>query len=955
MMERLSEVLATQLEATPEEIADILWLAKQQWRAEGGAASRVNLSVGEDRADDSPALPEPPAEAGPRSSPPVSPSPLPPAGLEPRRSAASSMAGDDFDADNMPPIALPDAPALRGTLELLRALKPLLRTVPAPERVVLNETATAQSIAETNIWLPTLEPEQEPWLDLALVVDASASMLIWRRAVRELQRLLRQCGAFRDVRLWSLGMQDHQVQLRPGYGPGAAQLSPCSPKELIDPRGRRLIWILSDCIDNRWQTGAVNFALRTWANHGPLALVQVLPEWMWERTSLQKVPKVHFCSPEAGATNRNLQVQRQHRRRRSTAADIKVPVLTLESSVALRWSQMLVAQGSASAIGLMFPEATNRPAWQRPEMTPQQRLETFELFSSSPARRLAGLLSGCPVINLPMVRIVQAAMLPQSTQVHVAEVLLGGLLRPSQPPDAFANPDQVDYVFYDRETQRALLQEMPPTDTFESLTRWIQHRIRCNLEEFVAVLADPNRNPDLAQDATPFAGIALEVLIRQGREYLPVAEAYLQRWLTDTLNCSLDEFVERFPALASDDDFVSRIGAVAEILIAVLREKGGPYQQTAEALRGLMVTGQLPTAAAGAATAPAAAVEVPPLQNLEFETGRLLPSEPQAAFPPLQTETVEVVTVIVGDNLPEAIPGAIPGAIPDIDVVPFSFEMATLERGLLGRWGVRRQQRQAERYIERLGNGIAIMMVAVPGGSFVMGSPAAEPERRSNEGPQHPVRVADFWMGRYPVTQAQWQAVAAMPQIARALDPDPSEFKGRNRPVERVSWYEALEFCQRLTAHTGREYRLPTEAEWEYACRARTTTPFHFGETIKPDVANYDGENTYNGGPKGRYRRETTPVDAFKVANGFGLCDMHGNVWEWCQDYYHASYAGAPTDGSAWEDEGADENKSRILRGGAWISHPRDCRSAFRYYVSPRVSYHPFGFRLVCGAPRALQ
>jgi EAL domain-containing protein (putative c-di-GMP-specific phosphodiesterase class I) len=169
--------------------------------------------------------------------------------------------------------------------------------------------------------------------------------------------------------------------------------------------------------------------------------------------------------------------------------------------------------------------------------------------------------------------------------------------------------------------------------------------------------------------------------------------------------------------------------------------------------------------------------------------------------------------------------------IPQVELVTFSFDMATVERNA-NRWRVRKQRRQAQRYIERLGNSIFITMVAIPGGSFVMGSPDYELERDKDEGPRHDVQVRDFFMGRYPITQEQWHIVAAMPQISRPLNPSPSRFKGNNRPVEQVSWQDAIEFCGRLSVYTGRAYRLPTEAEWEYACRARTTTPFHFGETI---------------------------------------------------------------------------------------------------------------------------
>jgi formylglycine-generating enzyme required for sulfatase activity len=274
---------------------------------------------------------------------------------------------------------------------------------------------------------------------------------------------------------------------------------------------------------------------------------------------------------------------------------------------------------------------------------------------------------------------------------------------------------------------------------------------------------------------------------------------------------------------------------------------------------------------------------------------------------------------------------------------------------------IRREQRKAQFYPEDLGNGITLDMVLIPGGSFQMGSPEQELDRWDDEGPQHLVTVPIFFMGKYPVTQAQWRAVVSLPKSEQDLDPDPSNFKGENRPVEQVSWHDATEFCRRLAQHTGRPYRLPAEAEWEYACRAGTTTPFYFGETITTDLANYCGEDrtidgkfysgSYGRGEKGRYRQETTDVGSFP-ANAFGLYDMHGNVWEWCVDHWHDSYKGASADGSAWIDADADENARRVLRGGSWDSLPRFCRSATRYYYVAGLRSNTFGFRVVCSASR---
>ncbi|KPQ32121.1 MAG: Sulfatase-modifying factor enzyme 1 [Phormidesmis priestleyi Ana] len=139
--------------------------------------------------------------------------------------------------------------------------------------------------------------------------------------------------------------------------------------------------------------------------------------------------------------------------------------------------------------------------------------------------------------------------------------------------------------------------------------------------------------------------------------------------------------------------------------------------------------------------------------------------------------------------------------------------------------------------LEGIGEALPLQMLLIPAGTFMMGSPEDEPDRQEDE-IQHEVSVPPFFLGRYPITQAQWRAVANLPQVNRELNPEPSNFKGENLPVERVSWYEAVEFCDRLAARTGRPYRLPSEAEWEYACRAGTTAPFHFGRTLTTEVAN---------------------------------------------------------------------------------------------------------------------
>ncbi|KHD10209.2 hypothetical protein PN36_06920 [Candidatus Thiomargarita nelsonii] len=262
----------------------------------------------------------------------------------------------------------------------------------------------------------------------------------------------------------------------------------------------------------------------------------------------------------------------------------------------------------------------------------------------------------------------------------------------------------------------------------------------------------------------------------------------------------------------------------------------------------------------------------------------------------------------------------------------FDFEIVTVNaKGQI----TERIRKEARYQTENLGKGVELEMVSIQGGTFMMGSPESEERREDKEGPQHNVRVEKpFYMGKYPVTQAQWEVL---------MGNNPSSFKGKNRPVENVSWDDAVEFCKRLSEMTGKTYRLPSEAQWEYACRAGTTTPFYFGETITTDLANYDGNYTYAEGPEGVDRQETTELGSFPP-NAFGLYDMHGNIWEWCADSSHNSYEGAPSDGSVWE---GSSGSRRVLRGGSWGYNPDGCRTARRLWGDPCVRNFNVGFRVV--------
>ncbi len=766
------------------------------------------------------------------------------------------------------PLQIPDAPSLREPIDLARSLRPLMRRVFTGRMTMLDEVATVDRIAAEGIQIPVMQSEPEPWLDLALVIDESQSMLIWRSTIRDLQRLLFHYGIFRDIRVWGIKPDEAGEKLQMFSRMGSNQRI-ATPRELVDPTGRRLVLVVSDCVSNIWRRGIIFPALQEWTQKQPLAVVQMLPEWMWRRSALGLGTAVEFSSSIAGAANRELLVNKKFLAENRT----KIPVLTLEPEGAAQWSQMLVGKADAVIPGYILPgqlDIKSYPQLQNQQqaivsLDASQRVQRFRATTSPLGRKLAGLLAAAPFINLPVVRLIQQTLLPQSRSVQLAEVFLGGLLQPKSAIAADTNPDTVEYEFIALESRDILLEDSPVSDSndvLNAVSRYVAQQMGKNLDQFRAMLKAP---------ATP-----------EGEQVKPFAE----------------------------------------LAARILRKLGGDYARLADELDSGIV-----------------------------ETDDIPPIPPSVTWFDEEFETVTVAF---------------------IPVEAFSYEVGTLEvvksRNLLRQESkklqIKKQNQQGQQLVEQLGSGTTLEMVVIPAGKFIMGAPKEEEDSRDSERPQHEVSVSGFLMGKYPITQAQWRVVAGMPQIERELKLDPSRFKGNNLPVEQVSWLEAVEFCARLSIHSGREYKLPSEAEWEYGCRAmpsppaplpkgegRHYPPFHFGETITTELVNYNGDYPYGEAPKSKARNKTTSVGSFP-ANAFGLYDMHGNVWEWCEDDWHSNYTGAPEDGSAWMDNDnhsqGDEGIIKLLRGGSWVYPARFCRSAVRSYFHARGQHGYVGFRVVC-------
>jgi RNA polymerase sigma factor (sigma-70 family) len=542
MIDALITGLSKGLELSAEEIADTLWLALQieESQPELGVRaelkenpSQPTLEQGEPEVLPAEILTHPSElEETALNQPPDEPT----AGIYPRN-PQESLVGSGLS------LRVPDAPSLREPLTLARALKPLMRRMPSGSTLVLDEAATTQQIAETGLWLPVLKPTLEPWLDLELVVDEGISMQIWRHTIGELERLLKNYGIFRDVRVWGLIADDREasdvprlVQIRRGIGATAKHQSPRSPAELIDPSGRRLILVVSDCVSPQWRDGKLTKTLELWAKQGSMAIVQMLPKWLWKRTALGRASEVRLQGLNPGEFNQKLIAKGVSLwDELEETRGVKVPIFTLEPDRVATWAQMLSGKGSTWTAGYVF-KLDPLPARQGKDLfnldvkqlSAEQRVQAFRVTASPMARKLAGLLAAAPVISLPIVRLIQETLLKESQQVHVAEVFLGGLLKPLSKISPETNPNHVQYEFMDG--VRELLADSVPSgyvlDVVDAVSKYVARKVGLSLAEFAAVLRNIQqvRDSETAEQIRYFATVTAQILRHLGRNYTKFAD-----------------------------------------------------------------------------------------------------------------------------------------------------------------------------------------------------------------------------------------------------------------------------------------------------------------------------------------------------------------------------------------------------------------------------------------------
>ena len=510
-----------ELEPTADEFADLVWLATYITPApRDEVASAASETFTESEAQEQLATPIGAANRADS---------VPYTLINPIASSPTQRAGQLFAAGSVPssanredtlPFRSPSAPALPGTLGLERALRPLMRKVPSRTETRLNEEATAERSAEERLLLPILEPVAECWLEAAILVDESRSMGIWRQTIGELREILERHGAFRRVQTWGLvspSDSKQEIALYAGspLAPGAKRSTSSRtrhPNELIEPTRRRLLLVVSDCVDPAWYDGRMARLLDPWTASCPVALVQMLPRRMWDGTALRLAPSVFLRAPQAGVPNQRLfRTFPETDPEASLSKGPLLPLVTLEADSLSSWARMVAGRGDAWTSGVVLPVppivSTQVIVEEKLESelypTPQERLQDFQAETSPLAQQLALHFAAVP-LTLPIMRVVQRAMLPESLQVHLAEVFLGDILRRTTPYMEGEDPEHVVYDFHSG-VRELLLDALPTPNNYrvlQEVSTYVSRELG-QTSGFAALLADPEVSLETLSQTKP--------------------------------------------------------------------------------------------------------------------------------------------------------------------------------------------------------------------------------------------------------------------------------------------------------------------------------------------------------------------------------------------------------------------------------------------------------------------
>ena len=813
------------------------------------------------------------------------------------------------------PLQVADAPAIPNKQQLAIALKSLRRKFASLIEKELNEAKTIDFFVEQKIWMPIQQATfTRRWLDLVLVVEINNSLVIWKQTIKELRNFLKSLGIFRHTETWGLKFNLSQLLCQE--------------------------WLFKFIVTVSSELLA--FLILSYENQG-------ISIFRYDD------PQMRLYSPEfiGGTSGKTLIL---------LVSDLVSPVWYRSETYTLlqQWRQ----KGMVNLLQLL-PERL----WPRTTLGQQNCLklnapvrlasnQNLTIISSSKNQESSEYTEfKLPVVCLEPNILEQWSKLlmgvgnnqsvgygikayrnyfSKLSQVEITAAERVERFQQIASPNAAKLAEFLSAVLVTLPVIRVIQYTMLPNFNQGHVAEVLMGGLFKPLSETVTVT--PNINPDEIEFEF-FDGVRDELLSGLTIDEITDVIEEVSFYLAEKMGKSLKDFEALLiNSRNRESELAKQVYPLAQVQAEVLDKLGGVYADFANQIRGLI---EFETE-----------IEV---ATIVFEEETEVEYPPPLPTPPTPSISLPSISLETG-----------------IELQHWNFVTPTVNRrGKI----VKRTTHTASYFTEILADGIELEMVAIPGGTFTMGSPESEKYSNDNERPQHNVTVSPFFMGKYPITQGQWRAIASRTdlKVDLDLDPEPSNFKESyedidrwQRPVENVNWYEAVEFCQRLSKLTGRNYRLPSEAEWEYACRGvreplnlekgETYPPFHFGETITGELANYDASYTYADEATGEYRKETTPVGQFHP-NAFGLYDMHGNVWEWCADDWHDNYENAPTDGTAWLDKNEidkytindEKEKYTVLRGGSWNDSPDLCRYAYRLNLFRRDERNfIIGFRVVC-------
>lgn len=563
MIEKFIEVLeGVGLEPTAEEIADYLWLANH---LHSNANEIIHSDPKKVETPQSTSIEERDSEAEQEYEP------LEQEGTAEVHSETQAISEFEQGSSRGIPIRVPAGPALPGTLAISRAFRPLARRIPSTTQFILDELKTAHQSAEINGLLTVVQkPVSRRWLDIALIVDHWPSMDIWRKTVVEYQHLLEHQGAFNNIQVWSVFTEpeDGSLQLRAGLGMVETSPQIRDPRELIDPKGERLILILSDCVSPAWSNGNFADLIALWGRDGMVAIVQMFPQSLWERTALNMSAPVYLRSTQPGTSNRKLLAESARWYRKMPVDGVKVPVISLEPRLIAAWAQSMIGSVGVWIPGFVLSngsvnETDDALAFREAdwEYTARDLLQEYYASASPMARKLATCLAAVP-LTLPIMHLVQRAVLPESKQFHLAEFFLSGLIYKIETEEnAQRKPDEIEFDFVEG-VRELLIGDGAISQTLEviSIVSEYVNRYTGQRFDFPAYLADPNSDSELViqKGSRSFAWLTAQVLKRLGGQYEQMGINLEKK----ALNNEMDEDeikVESFGGSVNEEHFKSEI------------------------------------------------------------------------------------------------------------------------------------------------------------------------------------------------------------------------------------------------------------------------------------------------------------------------------------------------------------------------------------------------------------